>query len=1174
MAAGSCAPERRDASCSRNPPLPLRSHHAMRFDLAPERLRQISASQSLPPPVRRNSINMLDKLKRELVPAAGDKLVLKLSPPPPPLADKQACAFAHVTMRSHLQDACGVKDDVKAAPKPAVDTAKPDGDVDEIYLSSPPSHLGAEACGIKSAAAEELAAKSAAAEEDAESATEEATAEEAATKKATTEEAAAKSATEEESEEAATEESAAEESATEEAQHEAKNEKNKAPTKAEKKDCAAGVANEARPHPPCLPSSLPSASLYAVRVNSINIMAENKTAGKVGIMPADVFSAPPLGAKAACDKNDVVKGVPEAKSGAEASLDESTLKKDPAAEKDPAADKVDSDKAKAMSSAHAPSPNAVFWSKLDPPTSPNGTKEAPALKPVTEDAPAFKPVTAGGAPLPSIKEFPAEEPAPSGIADWTTPSNPRRKNGRKGASAPIVRTKSITPVGGKNRFGALLGTDGNEGILGGTGKVTGGSTPPTADSGATVDVETTTPEGSAAGRFPWSKSYNLLRLFGILALICLGAAFAHSSYSATSALLSSQRHDSPWPTSPLATVAKPFTPASPNGFCEVGGNDTSSFAAIVSSDSAPANHPGGHEDGSSWGALMEAIKEAVGEPLHLIGEPPASVKEIYEKQPAEADLETVPASRNSMERKGEPEIDLVGPVYSNRTGIIARGRDTVLPVNDTSPEMRFADAGNTPEKLVETGLGAPVSSIGEWRVNRLATASPATTKDLFLQLGRAIDPLLAEPAWPAEVRAAQISDSNSVQSDISSVSRVCADRQPRCAAPVAWHAEPHHALTDELCKTDKPPANPPVDKLSIDLPSPFHFPFMSGPSSSAPVRTQQRCQFWAALFLLLGACGGVLPSVRRSSSGRLVRCRTGARRGAWLLILAALLPLACAPSVYTSGSGESGSGEIGSGEVDIDPSPSPEPSPAPSPEPSPFPEFPEPSPEPEPSPSPEFPEPSPEPEPSPSPEFPEPSPEPEPSPSPEFPKPSPPPGAGDVEIIDSTVSGCSSGRYGGVVRAASSGAVSIIGSTVSGCSASDSGAVSIIDSDVTSCSADSVRHEGGVVYAQYSGAVSIIDSDVSDCSAYHRGGVVHAYYSESLSIAGIDFIDNRAVRGSGSVLYLSNTPSSISDASFTGNTAGDDNDGATIEAVSSPINWDCRLGSWMPRKGSFFGDFS
>ena len=80
--------------------------------------------------------------------------------------------------------------------------------------------------------------------------------------------------------------------------------------------------------------------------------------------------------------------------------------------------------------------------------------------------------------------------------------------------------------------------------------------------GATVDVETTTnttPEGSAAGRFSWPKSYNLLRLFGILALFCLGAAFAHSSCSATSALLSSQRYDSPWPTSPPATFAKSFT---------------------------------------------------------------------------------------------------------------------------------------------------------------------------------------------------------------------------------------------------------------------------------------------------------------------------------------------------------------------------------------------------------------------------------------------------------------------------------------------------------------------------------------------------------------------------------------------------------------------------------------
>ena len=52
---------------------------------------------------------------------------------------------------------------------------------------------------------------------------------------------------------------------------EAKNEKNKAPTKAKKKDCAAGVANEARPHPPCLPSSLPSASLCRARLHRTSL---------------------------------------------------------------------------------------------------------------------------------------------------------------------------------------------------------------------------------------------------------------------------------------------------------------------------------------------------------------------------------------------------------------------------------------------------------------------------------------------------------------------------------------------------------------------------------------------------------------------------------------------------------------------------------------------------------------------------------------------------------------------------------------------------------------------------------------------------------------------------------------------------------------------------------------
>ncbi|EOD06902.1 hypothetical protein EMIHUDRAFT_218600, partial [Emiliania huxleyi CCMP1516] len=896
------------------------------------------------------------------------------------------------------------------------------------------------------------------------------------------------------------------------------------------------------------PESEPSPLKDGIDAGGGNVAGESspmKSFAKVGVISESV-SPSLLGAKA-CG----VKDTPVAKSGTEDVL----KMKDPAAEKAPDAGAVDSDKAKAMFAAHEQGPPAVFWSKFTrptgPPTAPTGAVKGalkkdipaatsgaeacvdetgaiknPALKPATEgdaDWKEFPEETAAPAvstsqqkdtrvidgwktpsPLRKIerKESPlAEKLAPAGIPDRATPSNPRRKKGRKGASAPIVRTKSIAPVGGNNRFGALLKMDGNEGILGGTGKVTGGSTPPTADSGATVDVETTTnttPEGSAAGRFPWSKSYNLLRLFGILALICLGAAFAHFSYSATS-LLSSQRSESP---TSLPAVTTPFTL---NGFCEVGGNDTSSFATIVSSESAPANHPGERDEGRSWEALMDEIGEAVGEPLHLIGEPPASVKDLYEKQPAEADLETVPASRNTMERKGEPEIDSIGPVYSSRSGIIVR--ETVLPVNGMSPEMRSADAGNTPEKLVETGLGAPVSSIGEWRVNRLATASPATTKDLFLQLGRAIDPLLAEPAWPAEVRAAQISDSNSVQSDISSVSRVCADRQPRCAAPVAWHAEPHHALTDERSKTDKPPANPPVDINSIDLPSPFHFPFMSGPSSSAPVRTQQRCQFWAALFLLLGACGGVLLSVRRSSSGRLVRCRTGARRGAWLLILAALLPLACAPSVYTSGSidfqvtvgGGSYPAEvswdltcsgalIGSGGASYTGTLSA------------------------------------------------------------------PPGECTLDMNDSYGDGWNGNLWKGA------GYTFTLGSGSYG---------SETEAKLRSLIAEASDDNGGVVYASNSGAVSIIGSDVSDCSADGNGGVVYAFGSESLSIAGIDFIDNRA-DGSGSVLYLSNTPSSISDASFTGNTAGDDK---TIQ-TDSPIDWDCRLGSWMQTEGAFKGDFS
>ena len=107
-----------------------------------------------------------------------------------------------------------------------------------------------------------------------------------------------------------------------------------------------------------------------------------------------------------------------AESGAEAPLDESILKQDLAAEEATAAETVDSDRAKAMFAAQKPSANAVFWSKFERPTDPPPARaeDAPALKPVTEDAPALEPVIAGGSPLPSIKEFPEEEPAAAASA--------------------------------------------------------------------------------------------------------------------------------------------------------------------------------------------------------------------------------------------------------------------------------------------------------------------------------------------------------------------------------------------------------------------------------------------------------------------------------------------------------------------------------------------------------------------------------------------------------------------------------------------------------------------------------------------------------------------------------------------------------------------------------------
>jgi len=133
-----------------------------------------------------------------------------------------------------------------------------------------------------------------------------------------------------------------------------------------------------------------------------------------------------------------------AESGAEAPLDESILKQDLAAEEATGAT-VDSDRAKAMFAAHKPSENAVFWSKFERPTDPPPahTEDAPALEPVTEDAPALEPVAAGGSPLPSIKEFPEEEPAAAASA-W---HSARRRLPTHYLTHPAFDAHRATPTG-------------------------------------------------------------------------------------------------------------------------------------------------------------------------------------------------------------------------------------------------------------------------------------------------------------------------------------------------------------------------------------------------------------------------------------------------------------------------------------------------------------------------------------------------------------------------------------------------------------------------------------------------------------------------------------------------------------------------------------------------------
>merc|ERR1719258_184802 len=57
----------------------------------------------------KSRLNMLEKLKLELPPAAGNKLVLKLSPAPPPLADKQVSLAGNTTVNPPRGEAAGIQ---------------------------------------------------------------------------------------------------------------------------------------------------------------------------------------------------------------------------------------------------------------------------------------------------------------------------------------------------------------------------------------------------------------------------------------------------------------------------------------------------------------------------------------------------------------------------------------------------------------------------------------------------------------------------------------------------------------------------------------------------------------------------------------------------------------------------------------------------------------------------------------------------------------------------------------------------------------------------------------------------------------------------------------------------------------------------------------------------------
>jgi len=142
---------------------------------------------------------------------------------------------------------------------------------------------------------------------------------------------------------------------------------------------------------------------------------------------------------------------------------------------------------------------------------------------------------------------------------------------------------------------------------------------------------------------------------------------------------------------------------------------------------------------------------------------------------------------------------------------------------------------------------------------------------------------------------------------------------------------------------------------------------------------------------------------------------------------------------------------------------------------------------------------------------------------------------GVLTLNASEVSG-NSGREGGGIW--SNGTLDVIGSTVlantgtyRGAGIASSGALQVIDSTISHNASD---ENGGGIYNYASGAVAIVQTTISENSAYRGAGV---YSAGELSLDDVTLSQNEAERDGGGVHNASTGTLSVTDSTFSENTA-------------------------------------